>query len=1630
MKKIRFMALVLAFLVMLQWLPLQTLPAGTPRGGGVFADSLVRAANWLADRINPAAAAASPLRTITWPDPVRPDKAWVLTFTSPVDVQSVTAGRFSLFSSAGQAQALRLQTALDGLSVTVWPVAALAAGEYTLQTQDGIRDQTGRAQPERVEIRFTVAGEPEPDTLVISPAAVTLNPGETVRFTASFSGGSSDRPLVWMTAAPGSQLAADSAVTSRPAGSTSAAAFAGSITDDGQYQAPLQPGHYWVQVTGSEFPNLWAAAVVTIREPPAADIDLSLDSSSFAGLASETTPGAFLLLKARVFNRSAAGQCPGGSTVRFLVNDRIVDEIPFYIEADQAYQDVGAYYYLPMGEYTGLERNETVPVQVTAVLDPYDRLAETSEANNSAQDTVRVRYKYDVSIAESSPELKIDATGLFAYSVKNDLTGDRITAAQPGQRLRLRARIQYNSDAGYEEINVKFLVNGIVVLDDNRRVSNRVSRFFEATCDYQVPFTQADPIAFRVLLSNGSTAGISIPVLAHDLQVRPGDLSWSSDTVAIPGHPLYLHAVLKNMASISFPRDSNRVAWRALVDGEPFAEADFVVNNNLLYVTLPAYEVPADQTEPIQLTVITDVYDQLGESDESNNFATIEIPVANAGLLTPNFYVEPIDLACIATPVVPGAHVTLQATIHSQCAGFPARSLPVDFIINGEVIHKTVNRNFLDPLQAQLVTHEWNAPLTLAGTTDFQVVIDPDNLFSEDAEDDNAATLPLQIARPDLDVTDHPLAWLPSPPLTGQPVNLTAIVKNSGVAPALNALVRFTADEAAIGDATLSQIDGSTAQNAVLTWLIPAVPESEQPYRTLAGVSGKMALPADQTRSYQIRVQADPGLAIAEVREDNNGSAAVTLTATVPTLTKFVYIHAYDVLGDVPSATVVLTAADGSTAMVDTGDDGWCCFTGVPNGRYTFAIAKDGYHPYTAPGATQPNTPAQYKQAELGRKNDFPGLSGPDRDNDLLADADEPFYGTDPDNPDFDQDGVKDGQDLSPTCKPDLPERHFLQKIGMVRFDQPIAAHGLDGFVDVYDMEYHLATGDQLEYRYTDYSTGTRTSDLSPAKIRQAVDRVFAAEHFKSWAIRDIAALSSRYPEKIAEQTVEKKEDVYTFAADSLHRTEYRFNYDYVVDDQSVSLKNFEEIFYPSECDCFTYLLFPVQVRPSTRQTFSFQFTQGDLADQISVSSDARYHELAFQYTFYLDNDFDNDNKVPKETMIVFADNDGSDRFSFTISLPKEKAVQSSYYLKITPIWVDGNNGSVDISPADVRWNLTGLTREIQYAQLADGAGNTLSESLRSVDGFNDAIPTYESVLAMQGQPSYLSHVEQGSSLTYDPAAPAAERYELVEFQLEIIRCTKVAVNSVKAGLILTRLSDVRHYPKVAKLADLPPESFYARTAQISEGINVATGVITLYTNGLQAWRAAQEGDVINVAYYSAKAGTGAGTAGLALAKISTNTVATAGKTGQFALKFTDKVAIGLAVAVCVIEVSYNLYQYNTTTDTIRQSAYAEKIGSNTIDTGFTIATVCFPPLLAFTATWMLIDEVFGYFTDWGLSYRIAQTPGSALVFLYQYWWSEGIPSELAETAYTNIVNVLLEYLRIMNENGVPFAPVFVDPQL
>jgi len=679
-------------------------------------------------------------------------------------------------------------------------------------------------------------------------------------------------------------------------------------------------------------------------------VDFMVSNDSLSVFPDIAHPGDAVYFKLRVFNNTPDDGLCGGSTVRFIMNGRVVDEVPFFLNNGDTFKDINARLFLPEGEYSSLPERTQVPINVQAIVDPNDKISESNESNNSATFQFKAEGVHQDILNGINPGITIDVSGLSAWSTKNDAPNDKISAALPGQKLHLKAKLHFSGTFTTDDINIKFVLNGVVIKDFNRLIINRPnSGYIELNAEYYVPINAPEYFDFSVLLNNGSQASIKIPVIAWDVGINTGDMWWSGETVAVPGKNILLKAVIQNFTSLKFPFDSNKIAYRVLIDGQFFYEDDLFIFYDSINPTIPAYKVPAGHTTPIQYAIILDPYGQLGESDEANNTATITIPIQNTGTTGPDFSISASGLSYLSKPILPGSQVKFSAAILNNSSSYLTKDLHIIFKINGNSIADfKLAKNLLKPLQYYLVTKSWTIPQNLPDNSVFEVILDsadPARDFVGENGSDNTASIILDTYGPDLEVTADCLSWLPADPEAGQTITLYSGVRNNGLAPVSNCTARFFLDGSILGDSpAISLIPGVSGAVTSLSWQIPRAPElAPIEWDTLEGEPGRIPLPSGTFKNYKFKVLADPGNQIEEINENNNMSGEKNLTVYVPYTKAVLYIRIFDAAGNISGADVKLETANGKTALATSAEDGLCTFTGVPFGSYTITVKKQKY---------------------------------------------------------------------------------------------------------------------------------------------------------------------------------------------------------------------------------------------------------------------------------------------------------------------------------------------------------------------------------------------------------------------------------------------------------------------------------------------------------------------------------------------------------------------------------------------------------------------------------------------------------------------------------------------------------------
>ena len=651
-----------------------------------------------------------------------------------------------------------------------------------------------------------------------------------------------------------------------------------------------------------------------------------------------------------------------------------------------------------------------------------------------------------------------------------------------------------------------------------------------------------------------------------------------------------------------------------------------------------------------------------------------------------------------------------------------------------------------------------------------------------------------------------------------------------------------------------------------------------------------------------------------------------------------------------------------------------------------------------------------------------------DSDNDFVTDKNEQLFQTDPNNPDTDGDGLIDGKDLSPLIKPNTPGFESNQKVGMVRIEQPIKAYGLDGWVETYYKHYGFFSS-WMEYLDTYYDEGTKRSIMDEAHYKEAVNKVFETDDFVAYRMENVtpAQVAVEDSEWTADQAPENS---YTFAAGFFHPNEYRFYYDYLTDYQRAYLKNNAEIKYPADDNYFQYLTYPIKMKTGLEQTISVQFDSPAAFAGMNYQDDQHYKLPGFIYSLYKSGDFNDDTNLASYENLAVATLEDQSNFVATFRIPKEKATASSGQIKITPVWVEKNGNSTVYNPLHLAWDLRGLTRDIVYQRSSNGNSKVVSEEFHDFADLNNSVrePAF---FSGQSGANVQKRSEWQGVVKHDPQAGANEKYEVMDMTETITTYAQAGGGMIQSLASLTE-NMVTAVNKVDDISSLPA-NHWARSPKYGgamAGVAAINGVASMVASGQSAWVAYKEGEAVNAIYYAAQTGLTAAQTTQALVQISENTLGMAGKAGKLAKITSKKASVGLAAAIGVVEISYDVYNLANTDDPILETAYSEKIAGDTINTGISIAAVFSPHTLAFQLTWTIEAELYGAIFGEDFAYRVASSPGSAVVFLVEYFITGTIPSQMATDAYTDIREELITQIDSLNEVPLPYMSIFIDPDL
>jgi subtilase family serine protease len=277
------------------------------------------------------------------------------------------------------------------------------------------------------------------------------------------------------------------------------------------------------------------------------------------------------------------------------------------------------------------------------------------------------------------------------------------------------------------------------------------------------------------------------------------------------------------------------------------------------------------------IRAVADYYQNLKETDESNNERTVTFSTLTPDLTVNNITWTPQDVAV-------GDQVTFTAVIGNLGSGRAVASRAVAYI-DGSVAGR-LDCPAIDAGKEANLTFQWQAT---AGEHVVNVVVDNDNALTENREDNNKLNKSVPIIPPDLLVSR--ITWSPESPSAGDKVTFTVVVDNQGSGRAANFYVAHYIDDVLLDSGFVGSVSHSASTNDTFTW--PA-----------------------ETGRHTIKAVVDSNSNVPESNEDNN-EFSVNFVPTMPDLdvTSLTWSPA-----DIPAgAEIVFTVEVSNTGTLSAG---------------------------------------------------------------------------------------------------------------------------------------------------------------------------------------------------------------------------------------------------------------------------------------------------------------------------------------------------------------------------------------------------------------------------------------------------------------------------------------------------------------------------------------------------------------------------------------------------------------------------------------------------------------------------------------------------------------------------------------
>lgn len=348
---------------------------------------------------------------------------------------------------------------------------------------------------------------------------------------------------------------------------------------------------------------------------------------------------------------------------------------------------------------------------------------------------------------------------------------------------------------------------------------------------------------------NNSAARALAPEATYDFEIVPGGVTVSANPVDF-SQEVTITAKVTNKGTMT----AYNVPIRFFIDmvGAPYEiatiTADIPAGGSVVKeVVWKAAKAGVN----LPLTVQVDPANAFAEISKTNNSSSLPLTVNSSSL--PNLTVSYKDVVITPSPANERGSATISVLVKNE--GFSVANNVTVNLYKGVVGRDGVVLGsqvipVLAPGESVKVSIDWTG-IADAGERIISIQVDPDNLITEIAKDDNLAFINLSIlSLPDLAVTTNSIAISPSAPKDGDMVSIVVTVKNQGGQDAANVNVQLK--------------EGSSVNG---TQVIPVISGNSQASATFSYNS------TGQTGTHQLSVLVDPNGSIVEQSKDNNAAA-------------------------------------------------------------------------------------------------------------------------------------------------------------------------------------------------------------------------------------------------------------------------------------------------------------------------------------------------------------------------------------------------------------------------------------------------------------------------------------------------------------------------------------------------------------------------------------------------------------------------------------------------------------------------------------------------------------------------------------------------------------------------------------